>query len=234
MNKKLTIIVSIILVLGLISASIGIGYYYGVYEKNIQKEAHNIFYDYYVAKVAQFKEDNKTLGEVDVAFLGDSLTDGYPVQDWYPQYKVVNRGIGADSTWGLEERLDCSAYDVNPKVIVMLIGINNLDTMLQNYERIVQKIKQNLPNTKIIIESLTPESGDFAFRNPQAISNNVKVKNIAQRNGCTFVDMYTQLLDPNTNELKLEYTIEGLHFTPQGYEKITGVLTPVISSLLGY
>ena len=234
MNKKLTIIVCIILVLGLISASIGIGYYYGVYEKNIQKETHNIFYDYYVAKVAQFKEDNKTLGEVDVAFLGDSLTDGYPVQDWYPQYKVVNRGIGADSTWGLEDRLDCSAYDVNPKVIVLLIGINNLDTMLQNYERIVQKIKQNLPNTKIIIESLTPESGDFAFRNPQAISNNVKVKNIAQRNGCTFVDMYTQLLDPNTNELKLEYTIEGLHFTPQGYEKITGVLTPVISSLLGY
>lgn len=234
MNKKLTIIVSIILVLGLISASIGIGYYYGVYEKSIQKETHNIFYDYYVAKVAQFKEDNKTLGEVDVAFLGDSLTDGYPVQDWYPQYKVVNRGIGADSTWGLEERLDCSAYDVNPKVIVLLIGINNLDTMLQNYERIVQKIKQNLPNTKIIIESLTPESGDFAFRNPQAISNNVKVKDIAQRNGCTFVDMYTQLLDPNTNELKLEYTIEGLHFTPQGYEKITGVLTPVISSLLGY
>ena len=234
MNKKLTIIVCIILVLGLISASIGIGYYYGVYEKIIQKETHNIFYDYYVAKVAQFKEDNKTLGEVDVAFLGDSLTDGYPIQDWYPQYKVVNRGIGADSTWGLEERLDCSAYDVNPKVIVLLIGINNLDTMLQNYERIVQKIKQNLPNTKIIIESLTPESGDFAFRNPQAISNNVKVKNIAQRNGCTFVDMYTQLLDPNTNELKLEYTIEGLHFTPQGYEKITGVLTPVISSLLGY
>lgn len=135
---------------------------------------------------------------------------------------------------GLEERLDCSAYDVNPKFIVLLIGIDNLDTMLQNYERIVQKIKQNLPNTKIIIESLTPESGDFAFRNPQAISNNVKVKNIAQRNGCTFVDMYTQLLDPNTNELKLEYTIEGLHFTPQGYEKITGVLTPVISSLLGY
>ncbi len=234
MNKKLTIIVCIILVLGLVSASIGIGYYYGVYEKYIQKETHNIFYDYYVAKVAQFKEDNKTLGEVDVAFLGDSLTDGYPVQDWYPQYKVVNRGIGADTTWGLEERLDCSAYDVNPNVIVMLIGINNLDTMLQNYERIVQKIKQNLPNTKNIIESLTPESGDFAFRNPQAISNNVKVKNIAQRNGCTFVDMYTQFLDPNTNELKLEYTIEGLHFTPQGYEKITGVLTPVISSLLGY
>ena len=69
MNKKLTIIAHIILALGLISASIGIGYYYGVYEKNIQKEYHNIFYDYYVAKVAQFKEDNKTLGEVDVAFL---------------------------------------------------------------------------------------------------------------------------------------------------------------------
>ncbi|MBO4695471.1 MAG: hypothetical protein J5656_06125 [Clostridia bacterium] len=234
MNKKLTIIVCIILVLGLISASIGIGYYYGVYEKNIQKETHNIFYDYYVAKVAQFKEENKTLGEVDVAFLGDSLTDGYPVQNWYPQYNVVNRGIGADSTWGLEERLDCSAYDVNPKVIVMLIGINNLDTMLQNYERIVQKIKQNLPSTKIIIESITPESGDFAFRNPQAITNNIELKKIAERNGCTYIDMYSELLDPNTNELKLEYTIEGLHFTDQGYKKITGVLTPVIASLLGF
>ena len=230
MNKKLTILTAIILTLGVIGASIGIGYYYVV----ALTKHPSVHYEYYDAKVAQFIEENKTLGSVDVAFLGDSLTDGYPVKNYYPQYSVVNRGIGGDTTWGLEERLDCSAYDVNPKLIVMLIGINNIDHMLDNYDRLVKQLKKNLPNTKIIILSLTPTSGNFAYLNQKIVIKNTSVKAIAKRNGCTFIDMYTPLLDTNTNELKLEYTIEGLHFSADGYNVITGVLTPVITDLLGY
>ena len=105
---------------------------------------------------------------------------------------------------------------------------------MDNYERLVKQLKKNLPNTKIILLSLTPVAGYFAYLNQKIVIKNTSVKAIAKRNGCTFIDMYTPLLDSNTNELKLEYTIEGLHFTAEGYNVITGVLTPVITNILGY
>ena len=130
MNKKLTIVASIIIALGLIGAIIGIGYYYGVIQKI---EQYSLFKEYYDMKVAQFEEENKTIGSVEVAFLGDSLTDGCDLNVYYPQYVTVNRGIGGDTTFGLEKRLKVSAYDVNPKVVVMLICANNFGTMMNNY-----------------------------------------------------------------------------------------------------
>ena len=83
---------------------------------------------YYDTKVAAFKEENKTIeqGSIDVAFIGDSLTDHYDVARFYPGITTLNRGIAGDNTYGLYRRLQVSLYDVQPKVVVLLIGSNNL------------------------------------------------------------------------------------------------------------
>ena len=49
------------------------------------------------------------------------------------------------------------------KVIIMLIGINNINRMFENYESILIKFKNNINDRKIIICSLTPMSGKLAF-----------------------------------------------------------------------
>ena len=234
MKKKNTgIIVSIVIVLAFVALVVGNCLLFVRNQQKLQAEAWaRMFQEYYDMKVANFEEENKTLTDVDVLFLGDSLTDGYDVNAYYPQYNVANRGIGGDTTYGLERRLQVSAYDLNPKVIVMLIGANNLSSMLENYESIVTNLKQNLPNAKIIILSICPAGGDQIWRNPHALENNVELQAIAERQGCTYVDMFPILLDPDANELRASYTIEGLHFTAEGYEAITAALTPIIETAL--
>ena len=103
------------------------------------KEWRQTIADYYAMKVAMYAEENEKYDdyEVDVAFLGDSLTDGYDLSRYYPQYITANRGIGGDTTFDLESRLQISVYDLKPKVVVMLIGANNMDTMFENYENIL-------------------------------------------------------------------------------------------------
>ena len=96
--------------------------------------------EYYETKVKQFEEENKTLGGVDIAFIGDSITDGYDVASYYPSYTVINRGIGGDTTVGLEARLDVSLFAVQPRAVVMLIGANNMGEMFDNYESILGKM----------------------------------------------------------------------------------------------
>jgi len=190
---------------------------------------------YYDSKVATFAEENKTIekGSIDVVFIGDSLTDHYDVARFYPGIVTLNRGIAGDNTYGLEKRLQVSLYDVQPKVVVLLIGSNNLGGMMQNYEDILISMKENMPNTSIVIQSVPPMDGILRRWNNGIIAyNNVEVKALAEKYGCEYVDTFTLLLDHDKNVLRAEYTYDGLHFVDAGYEVITAQIRPVLDRLL--
>lgn len=232
-KKVILIIVSIILLV-VIAGAVAFGYNL-LENKKKQEEWNSFIKEYRQAKLDKYIQENKKYAdyEVDVAFLGDSLTDGYDVKKYYPNYLVVNRGIGGDTTFDLEDRLRVSVYDLKPKVAVMLIGANNVSTMFDNYERLVSGITTNLPNTELVLLSLTSMGGEYwGLKNKIAKNNNVTIKLIAEEYGCTFVDLYTPLLNLNTGEIYDEYTTDGGHLTPKGYEVITSVITPVLDEIL--
>lgn len=191
---------------------------------------------YRIAKFEQYERENAEYDdyEVDVAFIGDSLTDGYDLAKYYPQYVTANRGIGGDTTFGLEERLQVSLYDLKPKVVVMLIGANNMDSMFENYESILQSLKENLPESKIVLLSLTAMGGEhWGRKNQLAAYNNVSIKLLAERYGYEFVDLYSVLYDVSIGEVYEGYTVDGGHFTHEGYTVVTAQITPVLKEILG-
>jgi lysophospholipase L1-like esterase len=132
----------------------------------------------------------------------------------------------------LEERLDVSLYAVQPKVAVMLIGANNMDTMLENYESILKSFKENAPRTKIVLLSLTSMSGEWGKKNQLAAYNNVQIKMYAEIYGYEYVDLYSALLNLETGEIYDEYTTDGGHLTPKGYEVLTNCIKPVLQKLI--
>lgn len=235
-KKKLILtIISALLVLAICT---GLIVYFAVILPNIQKERQ--FQEqvraYYQAKYALYEQENALYGdfEVDVAFLGDSLTDGYDLNKYYPQYLTANRGIGGETTSGLLKRLKLSAIDLKPKVVTMLIGANNMDTMFNDYEDILISLKQNLPQTKVVLLSLTAMGGKlWGTKNQLAAYNNVKIKLLAQKYDFYFVDLYSPLYDVNIGEVYEGYTVDGGHFTPKGYEVVTAQITPVLQQILG-
>lgn len=205
-------------------------------EKREEEKIEEMVRAYREAKIAQYERENAEYDdyEVDVAFIGDSLTDGYDLSKYYPQYVTANRGIGGDTTFGLEERLQVSLFDLKPKVVVMLIGANNMDSMFQNYESILQSLKQNLPESKIVLLSLTAMGGEhWGRKNQLAAYNNVTVKLLAERYGYEFVDLYTPLYDVSIREVYEGYTVDGGHFTHEGYTVVTAQITPVLKKILG-
>ncbi len=188
------------------------------------------FWEFYNGKIEGFEKENEEFkGKgVDVVFLGDSLTDGYNVKEFYPEYTVLNRGISGDTSVWLEERLDVSLYAVQPKVAVMLIGANNMDTMLENYESILKSFKENAPRTKIVLLSLTSMSGEWGKKNQLAAYNNVQIKMYAEIYGYEYIDLYSALLNLETGEIYDEYTTDGGHLTQKGYEVLTAAIKPAI------
>ena len=234
MNRKIMLWVAISLALALIAGAVF--YFAKLRPEQLKQAEHRAAVEQYrQAKRQQYQLENQQYadGQVDVAFLGDSLTDGYDLQRYYPQYLVCNRGIGGDTTFDLEGRLQVSVYDLQPKLAVMLIGANNFSTMFDNYERILLGLQEHLPNSQIVLLSLTCMGQEWGKNNQLAAYNNVKIRLLAEKYGFTFVDLYSPLMNLETGEIYPEYTTDGGHLTHLGYEVLTAQISPVLEALLG-
>ena len=225
MKKKTKIIIlcvcSLLAVGGIIAASIVLPRY--IRDQKIKKLAE----EYYNMKVETFEKENPDLTDVDLVFLGDSLTDGCDLNKYYPKYSSVNRGISGDTTDGLLARLKVSACDVDPKAVVLLIGVNDISRGVKpnelsgNYEKIITGLKENLPDAKIVWCSMTALGGKSAKYNDTIIICNQRIKLLAEKYGCVFVDLFTPLCDVETREIKEEYTVDGTHLTDAGYQVVS-------------
>ncbi len=113
--------------------------------------------------------ERATQGPVEVAFVGDSITQGWEstgrtvFESEFSGYKTANFGIGADSTQHVLWRVDQGqVVNVQPKVIVMLIGTNNIGNRDQTAEMIAEGIQAILDrlvkNTKakILLHAIFP------------------------------------------------------------------------------
>lgn len=235
MSKKRKIIIAIVAAAILLAVGLTCVLAVTLHKRQEREQHKQAVQAYRDAKFAIYGSENEKYAdyEVDVAFLGDSLTDLYDLEKYYPQYLTANRGIGGDTTFDLEDRLGLSVYELKPKVAVMLIGVNNIDSMLDNYERILKGLRDNLPDTEIVLLSLTSMSGTWGLNNHLAAYNNVHIKLLAEKYGLEYVDLYSALLNPKTGEIHAEYTIDGCHLTPAGYEAVTDAVTPTLEKLLG-
>ena len=71
-----------------------------------------------------------------IVFLGDSMTNRFPVEKYFPNLKVINRGIGGDTMgcirhYGVYNRLESTVYNLHPKKIIMMIAIMTVPLILR-------------------------------------------------------------------------------------------------------
>src|SRR5262245_29182085 len=109
----------------------------------------------YPIKVGQFRSyPNSTK---DIIFLGNSITAGTDWAELLGMPNARNRGISGDITFGVLERLD-EVTEGKPAKVFILIGINDIqrnipDTLIvQNYQKMIRRIKAESPATKIYFQ----------------------------------------------------------------------------------
>ena len=183
----------------------------------------------YQEKCDKFDSQNVKDFNCDIDFVGDSITEGYDVKKFYKEFKVANRGISGDTTDMLLTRMEVSAFDLKPKVINLLIGTNNLDTCMNNYEAILQGFSEHLPNTKVVVASILPRRGEDLCK--KVVENNIEIEKLSTKYAYTYVNLYTPFItdDYRVNESLFK---DGLHPNKKGYQLITDNLKPVFASLL--
>ena len=182
---------------------------------------------YWHQRVSLF--DRLPVGNDDIVFLGNSITDGGEFQELFGMENVLNRGIRSDRINGVRKRLD-QVTSGHPKKIFLLIGINDVAdsratalSIAKNYETLVKEIKEKSPETTLYIQSVMPVNNDFKRyksligRESIIPALNEKLQHIASENGAVYVDLWPALADPVTGKMKKNFTNDGLHLTGHGY-----------------
>ena len=125
------------------------------------------------------------------------------------------------------DRLDALVKG-RPAKIFILVGINDIsrgievETIVQNMKRIVEKIQNESPKTKIYIQSILPVNPDFGMfkghMKPELIKEiNQSYQNIAQEYKVNYIDLYSHFLEEETDKMDKKYTNDGLHLLGEGY-----------------
>lgn len=207
----------------------------GLASYNVEVKAQD---EYWHQRVSLF--DKLPVGNDDIVFLGNSITDGGEFQELFGMDNVLNRGIRSDRISGVRKRL-AQVTSGHPKKIFLLIGINDVadsrntaESIASKYELLVKDILEQSPETKLYIQSIMPINNDFRRyksligRESIIPSVNRKLQNIAEVNGCEYIDLWPALVDPASGKLQKKFTNDGLHLTGAGYRAWTDAVRKYI------
>src|SRR5688572_24984129 len=114
------------------------------------------------------KRIEKSKGEGDVIFLGDSITHGWEGQPkawktYFGEFKPVNLGIGGDQTghvlWRITEGKELE--HLKPKAAVIMIGTNNTgghsaEQIAGGIKAIIEELRKQKPEMKILLLGVFP------------------------------------------------------------------------------
>ena len=188
------------------------------YQKDWQK-------DFYVKRIKIFKEN--PIGSDQIILLGNSITED--ANDWNDRFhstNISNRGISGDITNGILERLDEFIY-FKPLAIFLLIGINDIyamnlpegeqteDYISDNIIEILNRLRNDIPNTKLYLQTILPTHREDIKDQIQRINNSII--NNAQPE-VTIIDLHSIFANENGLMTK-DYSTDGVHLNTYGYDR---------------
>jgi lysophospholipase L1-like esterase len=199
----------------------------------------------------------RSQGRIDVYFEGDSIARRWGATD-YPQFlenwkknffgwNAADFGWGADRVENILWRLENGELDgVNPKVIVLLAGTNNvggrippegIDNAAANVskglEAVLRTMRSKAPNAVIVLMGIFPRNDNPAVM-PEIDKINANLAKLADGRKIRFLNINDKLAgaDGILHEGMMNER-DKLHPTLAGYQVWADALKPVLLELLG-
>ena len=199
------------------------------------------------ANLKRYMEENRKLrnpapGKPRVVFFGDSITDFWRLNEYFPDSDYVNRGIAGQTTGQLLQRIKQDVIDLHPEAVLMLAGTNDVaqgnpvSAIQDNLQILAELATAN--KIKVVFASLTPVSDYHMDQDPVfertkqrpaafIVELNEWLQKLSTQRGYGYVDYYGATVD-GAGQLKEDLSDDGLHPNAKGYR----VMAPLASVAL--
>ncbi len=157
------------------------------------------------------------------AFVGDSVMTGFDVYMGLPNNVNIFAEVGAFMDKHLPAVID-SVIARYPKYVFVRYGINEMgtttaeaDAFASRYKGYIQKLKNNLPDAKIVVLGIAPVGNAAVAKNSRfGMINeyNTRIKAFCQEIGVAYYEN-SELFISNASL----YSKDGIHFSKELYQK---------------
>lgn len=187
-----------------------------------------------------------------VVFMGDSITDNWDkagaawlpnLKPFFPGKPYLDRGISGQTTPQMLVRFRPDVIDLEPKVVVILAGINDiagntgeipLESTEENLASMTELARAN--GVRVVLSSLLPAS-NLPWRPTvtdvvaKVAKLNGWIKDYAKKNGLVYVDYFSAMSDGHGG-LKPELALDAVHPNAAGYEVMAPLAEAAIEEAL--
>lgn len=191
--------------------------------------------------LARFKEADAQLGpptpgENRVVFMGDSITEGWHLDQSFPGKPYINRGISGQTTPQMVLRFHQDVINLKPKVVVILAGINDIagntgPMALEDTENNLAAMAEIATANwiRVVLCSVLP-AFDFPWSPghhpaPQVVTLNEWIKSYAASHGYPYVDYYSAMKD-DRGGLPATLSKDGVHPNEAGHT----IMAPLVAA----
>jgi len=204
---------------------------------------------------ARYREANAAIGppaqnEQRVVFIGDSITDSWKLDKYFPAKPYVNRGISGQTTSQMLIRFRPDVIDLKPRVVVILAGTNDiagntgpisLEAIEGNILSMAELAAVN--GIRVVIASVLPVSDhnrnaagaqivQTVRRPPEKILTlNKWIREFCERRGHVYLDYFSPTVDKD-GFLRPNIANDGLHPNDKGYEIMAPLAEKAITEAL--
>jgi lysophospholipase L1-like esterase len=203
------------------------------------------------SNLTRFADDDSRLGppkpeKPRVVFLGDSITDFWRLNEYFPDRDFINRGISGQITGQMLGRMQSDVIALQPRVVVVLGGTNDLARGMS-----LNAIEDNLTiiadladyhKIKVIFASVLPVSDYHKDVNPSYEMTPIRppvliralndwIKSLCTRRNYTYLDYYSEMVDA-AGFLKTDLADDGLHPNSAGYRIMAPLAQTAIESVV--
>ena len=196
-------------------------------------------------------------GQIDIYFEGDSITRRWGATD-YPEllanwtrnfygWNAADFGWGADRVENILWRLQNGELDgVNPKIIVLLAGTNNVgntappagddakvEDITKGLQSLLEAMRTKAPGATIIVTAILPRNDNISVMST-IDKINANLSKLADGNRIRYVNVNHKLADRDGKLFEgMMNAGDKLHPTLKGYQVWADELKPIFTELLG-
>jgi lysophospholipase L1-like esterase len=186
--------------------------------------------------VAAYDEADKVSPPLknEIVFVGSSTIRRWDVATYFPDLKIINRGIDGTELSDAVRYIDRLVLRYEPRLVVVYAGDNDIgggrisEQVSVEFERFVRAVHARLPQTRILYIGIKPSPLRWLQVDRMRLANQV-IRAICERDDrLAFLDFDNLMLGWDEKPRRELYVEDGLHLSPQGYQLWTAVLKPYL------
>lgn len=170
--------------------------------------------------------DFNPIQTTDTVFIGDSLTESFELVTHFRRQDLRNRGVSGSLTDHVIYRME-EVSNAKPANIFLMIGINDLFSgqeaagILKNILHIITHFQEKSPESTLFVQSILPVNVSKLFEdegiNLKIYEINNQLEDWCKTQQIVFINLHPEFLGMN-GEMDDQYSYDGVHLTPQGYQ----------------